>query len=127
MSLHADLAARARAWLAEDPDPETRAELSGLLDDAERGGEGAIAAARGLADRFGGQLEFGTAGIRGVLGAGPMRMNRVLVRKVTAGLADYLTAQVPGARERGVVIGRDARRLSKELADDAARTLSGAG
>jgi phosphomannomutase len=127
MSLHADLAARARSWLDQDPDETTRTELTDLLARAESGGDVGLAAGLELASRFEGQLEFGTAGIRGVLGAGPMRMNRVLVRKVTAGLAEYLVATVPDARERGVVIGRDARRLSKELADDTARVLRGAG
>lgn len=127
MSLHTNLAARARAWRDQDPDPTTRAELDALLDAAERGGVEGAAAGRELHDRFSGQLEFGTAGIRGVLGAGPMRMNRLLVRKVTAGLGDYLLAEVPGARERGVVIGHDARRLSRELAEDTARVLAGAG
>jgi phosphomannomutase len=127
MSLHSDLADRARTWLDQDPDPVTSAELAALLDRAERGGDDAVAAGHDLHVRFSGQLEFGTAGIRGVLGAGPTRMNRVLVRKVTAGLADYLAATVDGARERGVVIGHDARRLSREFAEDAARVLGGAG
>jgi len=127
MSLHADVATRARAWLEQDPDPDTRDELAGLLDAAERGGEAAIAAAAELHVRFTGQLEFGTAGIRGVLGAGPQRMNRVLVRKVTAGLAEYLVAQVPDARARGVVVAYDARRKSREMAEDTAQVLAGAG
>jgi len=125
MSIHADLAARARAWHDEDPDADTRAELAALLDRAEEREH--AAAADALADRFGGQLEFGTAGIRGVLGAGPMRMNRVLVRKVSAGLAAYLLEHAPRAVERGVVIGYDARTLSREFAEDTARVLAGAG
>ncbi|RMH43147.1 MAG: phospho-sugar mutase [Deltaproteobacteria bacterium] len=108
---------RARAWLAQDPDPETRAEIEALL---AAGGDA-------LEARFAGRLSFGTAGIRGVLGAGPMRMNRVLIRQVTAGLADYLAATVPGARERGVVVGRDARRKSDVFAEDTARVLRGKG
>ncbi len=127
MSLHAETAARARAWLAEDPDPSTRTELATLLEAAERGGEAGHAASADLHERFAGRLEFGTAGIRGVLGAGPMRMNRALVRRVTAGLADYLLATIPDAATRGVVIGRDARTLSRELAEDTARVLAGAG
>src|SRR6185369_11456351 len=65
--------------------------------------------------------------LRGILGAGPQRMNRVLVRKVSAGLAAYLIANVPDARERGVVIGHDARHLSREFSEDTARVLGGAG
>ena len=127
MTLHAEVATRARAWLDQDPDPDTRKELAALLDDAERGGEAAAKAARELHVRFTGQLEFGTAGIRGVLGAGPQRMNRVLVRKVTAGLAAYLIDQVPDARTRGVVVGYDARWKSREMAEDTAAVLAGAG
>src|SRR5690348_4176893 len=97
----------AEAWLAEDPDPTTAGELRALLAGCERGD---AAAEKDLAERFTGALEFGTAGLRGILGAGPQRMNRVLVRKVTAGLAAYLLDNVPDARARGVVIGHDARR-----------------
>ncbi len=115
---------QASAWLAEDPDPVTAAELRGLIAEAD---SGAPAAQRDLAERFDGSLEFGTAGLRGILGAGPQRMNRVLVRKVTAGLAAYLIATVPSARERGVLIGHDARTNSRVFAEDTARVLGGLG
>ncbi|HZI13421.1 MAG TPA: phospho-sugar mutase [Myxococcus sp.] len=109
---------RAEAWRQADPDPATQAELAALV-------------ARGdwteLADRFVGDLEFGTAGLRGVLGAGPNRMNRAVVRRTTAGLARYLKAHVPDATTRGVVVGRDARRLSAELAEDTAAVLAAEG
>jgi len=114
----------ADAWLAEDPDPITAQELRQLIAACEQGD---AAAERELLERFTGALEFGTAGLRGILGAGPQRMNRVLVRKVTAGLADYLLAEVPDARQRGVVIGHDARRNSRVFAEDTARVLGGAG
>src|SRR5262245_4243293 len=114
----------AEAWLAEDPDRETAAELRALLAACDAGDD---AAQKDLAERFTGALEFGTAGLRGILGAGPHRMNRLLVRKVTAGLAAYLIAELDDARDRGVVIGHDARRLSREFAEDTARVLGGAG
>ncbi len=104
----------ARRWLAEDPDADTRAELKELLD---RGDEAAIA------DRFGARLQFGTAGLRGALGAGPNRMNRAVVMRAAAGLVSYL-------KERGgdsVVIGYDARHKSDVFARDTAAIVAAAG
>lgn len=118
---HRDLA---EAWLAEDPDPITADELRALLATCATQDAAAL---QDLAERFTGSLEFGTAGLRGILGAGPQRMNRVLVRKVSAGLAAYLIANVPDARRRGVVIGHDARHNSRVFAEDTARVLGGAG
>ena len=117
------LRARAEAWIADDPDERDRAELRALLDD---GGEAARAE---LADQFSGRLEFGTAGLRGAVGAGPNRMNRAVVRATTAALAGWLLAGHggPGAAEAGVVIGCDARHRSGEFAEEAARVLAGAG
>src|SRR5580765_4514955 len=114
----------ADAWLAEDPDPVTADELRKLLAACDKNDEAALAE---LADRFTGALEFGTAGLRGILGAGPQRMNRVLVRKVSAGLGAYLLANVPDAKQRGVVIGHDARRNSRVFSEDTARVLGGMG
>ncbi len=111
-------------WLAEDTDPTTAQELRQLIALADKGDE---AASKDLEDRFSGTLEFGTAGLRGILGAGPQRMNRVLVRKVGAGLATYLLANAPDAKQRGVLIGHDARRNSRVFAEDTARVLGGAG
>jgi phosphomannomutase len=115
--------ALAERWLADDPDERDRAEVRALLDD---GGEAAMA---DLADRFRGRLEFGTAGLRGAVGAGPNRMNRAVVRATTAALAGWLRAGHggPGAAEAGVVIGCDARHRSADFADEAARVLGGAG
>src|SRR5690348_12955332 len=89
---------RAREWAAQDPDPTTRSELASLLLAPDP-------AATDLADRFAGSLEFGTAGLRGVLGAGPNRMNRAVVRRTTWGLAQHLVEGDPKAKSRGVVIG----------------------
>ena len=114
--VHDELLARARAWLAEDPDPETREELAGLIkagDTAE------------LAARFAGTLQFGTAGLRGELGAGPMRMNRAVVIRAAAGLAAYLRAK--GQGDGLVVVGYDARHKSADFARDTAAVMTGAG
>lgn len=116
----AELINRAQAWLAEDPDPETRDELSKLVeaaDDAEIVAE--------LAARFAGTLQFGTAGLRGELGAGPMRMNRSVVIRAAAGLAAYLKAK--GECSGLVVIGYDARHKSADFARDTAAVMVGAG
>ncbi|MGC5013678.1 phospho-sugar mutase [Streptosporangium sp. DT93] len=110
--MNSDLAGLARSWLAQDPDPDTRAELARLLD----GGDDDA-----LRERFGSRLEFGTAGLRGELGAGPNRMNRVTVMRAAAGLARVLG---PG---RHVVIGYDARHKSDAFACDTAAVLTGAG
>ncbi|AVV40833.1 phosphomannomutase [Streptomyces sp. P3] len=114
--MHDDLLARAQAWLAEDPDPETRAELAKLIEAGD---------VTELADRFAGTLRFGTAGLRGELGAGPMRMNRSLVIRAAAGLAAYLTKN--GQAGGTVVIGYDARHKSADFARDTAAVMTGAG
>ncbi len=112
---------RARAWVAEDPDPTTRAELEQIIADVEGGADGSD-----LADRFAGTLEFGTAGLRGALGAGPNRMNRVVVTRAAAGLAAYLRDQ-DVRRGASVVIGYDARHNSDVFARDTAEVMTGAG
>jgi phosphomannomutase len=121
----------ARAWIAQDPDGETRAELDALIVDAESGDEAAKA---DIADRFAGRLAFGTAGLRGELGAGSNRMNRVLVAQAAAGLAAYLLekaqtdAGAPGAATTpSVIIGYDGRRNSQVFAHDSAELFAGAG
>jgi phosphomannomutase len=152
------------AWIADDPDAGDRAELQALLDRAfadggptgGRGGgaaggagdagalagdAGQLAGDRGalseLRDRFAGRLEFGTAGLRGVVAAGPNRMNRAVVRAATAAVAGWLLGSgTDGERHPGhggagdavsVVVGCDARHRSAEFADEAARVLAGAG
>jgi phosphomannomutase len=124
MSLHPPFREAAEAWLSEDPDPKTAHELRSLI---ERADGGDAKAQRELHELFDGMLEFGTAGLRGILGPGPQKMNRVLVRKVSAGLAAYLVATIPDAKARGVLIGHDARHNSRVFAEDTARVLAGAG
>ncbi|MFE3851105.1 phospho-sugar mutase [Streptomyces griseorubiginosus] len=114
--MHDDLIARATTWLTEDPDPDTRDELAQLIEagDVEE-----------LKARFSGTLQFGTAGLRGELGAGPMRMNRTVVIRAAAGLAAYLRKH--GNGNGLVVIGYDARHKSKDFAQDTAAVMTGAG
>ncbi|MFF5977615.1 phospho-sugar mutase [Streptomyces olindensis] len=119
--MHDELIAQAQAWLTEDPDPDTRAELARLID-AQDTAE--------LAARFSGTLQFGTAGLRGELGAGPMRMNRSVVIRAAAGLAAYLRKQgTPHGDDTAglVVIGYDARHKSHDFALDTAAVMVGAG
>src|SRR5262245_27492076 len=111
---------RAEQWVKDDPDPQTREELTALLAHSDL-------AKTDLADRFLGPLEFGTAGLRGVLGAGPNRMNRAVVLRTTWGLAHYLKEKVDDVAERGVVVGYDGRRMSREFAEDTAGVLAAIG
>ena len=108
---------RARAWLEDDPDPATRAELRAVIDALPE-------SADDLADRFAGPLTFGTAGLRGPLRAGPNGMNRAVVRAAAAGLVGWLGAR--GA-QGPLVIGYDARRGSRAFAEETARVSTGAG
>ncbi|MGW0768378.1 phospho-sugar mutase [Streptomyces sp. NPDC002676] len=114
--MHDDLIARAEAWLAEDPDQETRDELAKLIEAGD---------VTELSARFSGTLQFGTAGLRGELGAGPMRMNRSVVIRAAAGLAAYLKKN--GHGNGVVVIGYDARHKSADFARDTAAVMTGAG
>jgi phosphomannomutase len=112
---------RAVAWRDDDPDEETRAELGALMEavasgDAEAGAD--------LENRFAGMLEFGTAGLRGAMGAGPNRMNRSIVIRAAAGLTAYLLESSP---EPLVVIGFDARHSSDVFASDTAAVVVAAG
>jgi phosphomannomutase len=111
----------ASRWRDQDPDEETRSELEALIRDAANGSAAALA---GLTDRFATRLEFGTAGLRGALGAGPNRMNRVLVAQAAAGLAAYLLSR---EEHPTVVIGYDGRTNSSIFAIDSAEILAGAG
>jgi len=112
-----DARATPERWLAAEPDDDIRAELGDLLDrDPDE-----------LAARFDGRLHFGTAGLRAAVGAGPLRMNRLVVRQAAAGLAQYLLDTDPRARERGIIVGYDARRKSDVFALDTARVMAAVG
>ncbi|HEX5862063.1 MAG TPA: phospho-sugar mutase, partial [Nocardioides sp.] len=117
----ASLLDSARAWAAEDPDDQTRGELEEIVEQVAAGAD-----PTDLEDRFAGTLEFGTAGLRGALGAGPNRMNRVVVTRAAAGLAAYLLEN-GAARSSPVVIGYDARHNSEVFARDTAEVMTGAG
>jgi phosphomannomutase len=136
------------AWIADDPDPGARAELAELL---ARAVDGSAAATDQLRDRFAGRLRFGTAGLRGVMAAGPNRMNRAMVRAATAAVAGWVVggwaSMSPHPPPRTpcmpsiavdesstaiddalrVVVGCDARHQSAEFADEALRVFAGAG
>ncbi len=114
----------AHAWRAQDPDPETRAELDAMIAGADAGD---AAAADELRDAFSARLAFGTAGLRGRLGPGPNRMNRVLVTQAAAGLAAYLSERATHGRAPTVVVGYDGRRGSEVFAHDSAEIFAGAG
>jgi len=114
----ASLVSRARQWISDDPDARTAEELSGVI---ARGDE------KDLAERMAGPLEFGTAGLRGVLGAGESRMNRAVVLRTSHGLARYVLEAAPGAAEKGVVVGYDGRHQSRVFAEDTARVLAAQG
>lgn len=111
----AALDAEVRAWLDKDTDPAHRAELSSLLE-SERYDE--------LEERFGAPLTFGTAGLRGLVGPGPARMNEVVVERITRAVAAYLLATEPDAKTLPVVIGYDARPTSRAFAAVAESVLT---
>ncbi|WP_166983974.1 phospho-sugar mutase [Paramicrobacterium fandaimingii] len=111
----------AKAWLVQDPDETTGIELDTLVRDAEAGSEIALDE---LHARFDSRLSFGTAGLRGRIGAGSARMNRVLVSQAAAGLAAFLRAREDSP---SVVIGYDGRTNSDIFARDTAELMAGAG
>ena len=120
----AERLALAEAWIAQDPDPETREELAAIVEGARAGD---AAASAELADRFDTRLAFGTAGLRGEIAAGPNRMNRVLVAQAAAGLAAYLRGRAATGSSPSVVIGYDGRKNSAVFARDTAEVMAGAG
>jgi phosphomannomutase len=118
----ATLRAAVTAWRDDDPDVATVAALDDLLARADAGD---AEAAEELVSAFAGPLTFGTAGLRGPLGPGPARMNRVVVSQAAAGLAQYLLDH--GHEGGRVVVGYDARYNSDVFAADTAQILAGAG
>ncbi|MDH6024758.1 phospho-sugar mutase [Vibrio splendidus] len=105
-------------WLARDPDPRTREELQHLIDEGMHDE---------LEDRFTQRLEFGTAGLRGKVGCGPNRMNRLVIQETATGLGHYLIEHVANASIRGVVVGYDGRLDSKQFAIDTASVFTALG
>ncbi|WP_217511572.1 phospho-sugar mutase [Vibrio metschnikovii] len=105
-------------WLARDPDLRTRKELQTLIDNQQQDE---------IEDRFKSRLEFGTAGLRGKVGCGPNRMNRLVIQETAVGLGHYLIQQVDNAKQRGVVIGYDGRPDSQQFAQDTASVLTALG
>ena len=112
--MNAELKAEVQAWIADDPDPKTAAELTALLEAGDQ---------EVLNKYFSGFLQFGTAGLRGPIGPGPSCMNRAVVGRTAAGISAYM-------KERGmkrVVIGRDARYGSEDFTSESAEIFAGAG
>ncbi|MEY3704943.1 MAG: hypothetical protein RLY29_315 [Actinomycetota bacterium] len=112
--ISAELREAVISWIADDPDPKTRAQLESMLE----GGDESE-----LRSCFSGFLEFGTAGLRGPLGPGPSRMNRAVVSKTALGLARFMAK----SGLKSIVIGRDARYGSEDFTRDTAEIMSGAG
>ncbi len=121
MTTSEELLSAARQWRDDDPDAATRAEMDELIESADATGE-----VHELADRFSGTLAFGTAGLRGRLGAGPNRMNRSVVIRAAAGLTAYLQEEGDISSPL-VVIGFDARTNSDVFATDTAEVVAAAG
>jgi phosphomannomutase len=107
--------AAARLWIAADPDPETRRELAGYIEAQDHAQ---------LLEVMSGSLQFGTAGLRAVVGAGPLRMNRAVVRRTTAGVARYVEAHHSKAGLSPIVVGADARLSSAAFLQEAVGVLA---
>lgn len=121
-TLSGELARAIAGWTEQDPDPQTRQQVDDLLAAVDAADAYALAE---LVDAFSSRLQFGTAGLRGALGPGPNRMNRVVVGQATAGLTTYLLDHsLAGGK---VIIGFDARHNSDVFARDTAEIMSGAG
>lgn len=124
--MHHDLIKQAESWRDQDPDPATRDALDQLLVQAQAE-DPAVAgiAISELHSAFSGPLEFGTAGLRGALGPGPSRMNRVVVSQAAAGFSKWLKTNGHGGGR--VIVGFDARHKSEVFARDTAEIMTAAG
>lgn len=105
-------------WLKQDPDQRTRDELQQLIDSNDL---------NEINERFSQRLEFGTAGLRGKVGCGPNRMNRLVIQQTATGLGRYILQHISNASERGVVVGYDGRIDSQQFAHDTAGVLTALG
>lgn len=114
---NASLVDVARSWLRAEPDEDIRSELLRLIAGDEQE----------LRSAFAGTLTFGTAGLRARIGAGPLRMNRIVVRQAAAGFVDHLVTVDSRAAQRGILIGFDARHKSRVFAEDTARVAASRG
>src|SRR5690606_6786688 len=116
MTLEASIGARARYWATDEAfDSMTRREISALLEERDE---------KELTERFYRDLEFGTGGMRGILGAGTNRMNIYNVRKATAALARYVKEIYAGEVDLKVALSHDSRQFSREFAQAAAEVLA---
>lgn len=113
-----DVTAKANAWLKGNFDDETKKEVQRLLDNPDK---------TDLIDAFYQSLEFGTGGLRGIMGAGTNRMNKYVVGMATQGLANYLKKAFAGKKEISVVVGHDCRNNSRLFAEIVADIFSANG
>ena len=110
--------AAAQQWLTPDFDEQTRAEVQAMLSDPDK---------TALIDAFYQNLEFGTGGLRGIMGAGTNRMNRYIVGMATQGFANYILKAFPGRSDLAVVVGHDCRNNSRLFAETCADIFSANG
>lgn len=108
----------AQQWAAADCDPSDRASVEQLVAASDE---------EALRERFAGNLAFGTAGLRAIVGAGSSRMNRAVVRRTTRAVAEYLLAKHPDARTQPVVVGYDGRLSSQSFARETVGAFVAAG
>ena len=110
--------ARAKEWLTPSFDEATRTEVQKMLDSEDKSA---------LIDAFYQNLEFGTGGLRGIMGAGTNRMNKYIVGMATQGFANYILKAFPGEKNLSVVVGHDCRNNSRLFAETVAAIFSANG